>query len=95
MGSQGKPPELSLSTPLFAADRVVERTLQNGITIRARLEPLGAERVRILEYYRRDRTGKWQRRPEEEGRTPSFSTLGLSSSYASVFGISADKPEEL
>jgi hypothetical protein len=89
MGSQGKPPELSLSTPLFAADRVVERTLKNGITIRARLEPLGDERVRILEYYRRDRSGKWQRRPEEEGRTASFSTLGLTDSYSGIFGDSA------
>lgn len=80
------PPEASLQPPLFANDRVVQRVLSTGTIIRVRLEPLAEGQVRILEYHRRDHTGKWQRRSEEEQRTVSFATLGLAGSFSEIFG---------
>lgn len=72
---------------LFDASRLVERRLRSGVTVRLRLEPLAGAHVRVLEYRRRSRDdARWQRRPEEEGRTCAFTALGLNLAFAEVFG---------
>jgi hypothetical protein len=86
VSSKQLPTDLSLQTPLFGSERVVQRILENGTVVRATLEPAGPDQVRIIEYHRRDRSGRWQRRPEEEQRVVPFGTLGLNGSYSDIFG---------
>lgn len=64
----------------------MQRLLSNGTLIRVRLTPVAAGQVRITEYQRRDRRGRWQRRSEEEGRTVSFASLGLQTGFDELFG---------
>lgn len=71
--------------PLFDSERIVERTMSTGTTIRTLLRPAGGGRVTIVAYYRRAGTGRWVRRPMEE-RTVEFESLGLASSYDELFG---------
>lgn len=75
-----------MQAPLFNEERIVQRLLTNGTLIRARLVPVAEGQVRIAEYHRRDRNGKWQRRSDEEGRTVSFATLGLATGFDELFG---------
>lgn len=71
---------------LFDASRLVERRLASGVTVRVRLEPLPGGHVRVLEYHRRGHDdARWRRRPEEEGRTCSYSALGLELAFDEVF----------
>lgn len=72
---------------LFDPSRLVERHLASGATVRVRLEPLADGQVRVLEYRRRGNDeARWQRRPEEEGRTYPLSALGLGLRYDDLFG---------
>jgi len=71
---------------LFDPSRLVERRLPSGTTVRVRLTPLADGRVKVLEYRRRAHDeARWQRRPEEEGRTYPFAALGLDLRYDEVF----------
>lgn len=84
--SRNTPPPPSQQLPLFSRERVVQRTLSSGITIRAQLRPAPGGMVTIVAWYRRETDGRWQRRPQEEGRTVPFAGLGLASSYSELFG---------
>lgn len=85
--SKNTPPPLSQQLPLFSNERVVERITSSGTTVRAQLRPAGAGMVTVLAWYRRERDGRWQRRPQEEGRTVPFEQLGLASTYEDLFGL--------
>ena len=71
---------------LFSSARWIERTV-HGVTVRVRLEPLGAGRVRVLRYERKrpgDRA--FTRRREEEGRVVALEAVAPDSVYAELFG---------
>lgn len=85
--SRDLPPDAVIQAPLFSELRVVQRLLGNGTLVRVCLLPVAEGQVRIMEYQRRDREGKWQRRSEEEGRTVSFASLGLKAEFDELFGI--------
>ncbi len=85
----GKPPELSHQVPLFSQERVVERVIRSGVTIRTVLEPADGGHVRITGWYRMAPGGSWERRPQEE-RTVPFSSLGLEVSQEELFGAGGD-----
>ena len=85
--SKNTPPPLSQQLPLFSNERVVERVTNSGTTIRAQLRPADDGMVTVLAWYRRELDGRWQRRPQEEGRTVPFGQLGLSSTYEDLFGL--------
>ena len=71
---------------LFDPSRLVERRLPSGVRVRVRLAPLPDGRVKVLEYRRRGHDdARWQRRPEEEGRTCPYAALGLGLPYDEVF----------
>lgn len=77
---------LDAQASLFDRSRRVERRLSTGAVVQVRLEPLGDDRVRVLEYRRRGRVdGRWRRRPEEEGRVYPFDALGLELPYDEIF----------
>lgn len=73
---------------LFDRSAFVERATSVGTTVRLKLEPLGEERVRVLEYHRRGK-GKaaFRRVRSEEGIEVSFAKLGLSESYDELFSL--------
>lgn len=71
---------------LFSTERVVQRVLPGGTVLRLTLEPLPGGRVRVLAYQRRRVGEHWQSVREEEGRTLAFERLGLSGSFADLFG---------
>lgn len=85
--SRNTPPPLSHQLPLFSNERVVQRTTSTGTTIRAQLKPAGSGMVTVIAWYRREPDGRWQRRPQEEGRTVPFDQLGLASSFDELFGL--------
>ena len=65
---------------------VFEKTTSLGTTVRSVLEPVGGERVRILEYHRKPKHGAHFRRVKsEEGKTLPFAQLGLTASYHEFF----------
>jgi hypothetical protein len=71
---------------LFDPSRTVERRLASGATVRVKLEPLGDQHVRILEYRRRwHDAGRWERRSAEEGRVVPFAALGLGLPFDAIF----------
>ena len=71
---------------LFSSARWIERTV-HGVTVRVRLEPLGAGRVRVLRYERKrpgDRA--FTRRGEEEGRVVALEAVAPEKDYSELFG---------
>ncbi len=77
---------------LFNSERVVERVLPGGTTLRLTLEPLSEGRVRVLAYSRRRAGERWQRVKDEEGRTFAFAQLGLPASFTELFGADTITP---
>ena len=67
---------------------VFEKTTSLGTTVRSVLKPVGGERVRILEYYRKPKhSTQFRRVKSEEGKILPFAQLGLDSSYHEFFGL--------
>ena len=67
-----------------------EKTTSLGTTVRSVLEPVGGERVKILEYHRKPKNGtQFRRVKSEEGKILPFAQLGLNTSYDKFFGLEA------
>lgn len=65
-----------------------EKTTSLGTTVRSVLEPVGGDRVRILEYYRKPkRSTQFRRVKSEEGKVLPFEQLGLDTSYREFFSL--------
>lgn len=65
-----------------------EKTTSLGTTVRSVLEPVGGERVKILEYHRKPKRGtQFRRVKSEEGKVLPFAQLGLTTSYEEFFGL--------
>lgn len=78
--------EHAFQDELFSSARWIVREVR-GATVRVRLAPLGAGRVRIERYERR-RTGErdFARRPSEEGRVVALAAVDPDADYAALFG---------
>ena len=67
-----------------------EKTTSLGTTVRSVLEPVGGERVKILEYHRKPKhSSQFRRVKSEEGKVLPFAQLGLNTSYDKFFGLEA------
>lgn len=65
-----------------------EKTTSIGTTVRSVLEPVGNERVKILEYHRKPKhSSQFRRVKSEEGKVLPFAQLGLDTSYDKFFGL--------
>ena len=73
---------------LFDRSVVVERVTSLGTTVRLKLEPVGENKVKILEYHRKHK-GKegFKRVKAEEGVVLPFAQLNLSESYEDLFPL--------
>ena len=73
---------------LFDKSVVVEKVTSVGSTVKLKLEPLGENKVKILEYHRKAK-GKesFKRIKSEEGGTVAFTQLGLTEGYEELFPL--------
>lgn len=66
-----------------------ERQTSLGTVIRGRVEPVGDDEVRILEYYRKPRhSSQFRRFKREEGVVIPFAQLGVDESFEDFFNLS-------
>ena len=73
---------------LFDQSTFVERETSTGNVVRLKLEPVGSEQVRILEYHRKQVGAReFKRVKGEEGAVYPFASLGLAESFDELFGF--------
>ena len=73
---------------LFDRSTYAERETGSGNVVKLKLEPLDGEQVRVLEYHRKQAGGReFKRVKSEEGAVYPFASLGLSESFADLFGL--------
>ncbi len=79
---------MTLQDDLFSGTSWVQRRVpSSGTTVRLRLQAVGGDKVRVLEYLRQSarRDGAFHRVTAEEGRVVAFADLGLAVRYEELF----------